>query len=97
MKTVTIRNGDVLAAPKRQEHFAQTNSGGTSPVQKTKSELIEKRGHEEWKQRIEEDWQSRLETLQQCVCQLLLKNQQLRMALMAANEPEQGYRDAINL
>jgi len=31
-----------------------------------------------------------LETLQKCVCELLLKNQQLRMAL-TANEPERGH------
>jgi hypothetical protein len=47
--------------------------------------------------RIEEAWQGHLATLQQCVCELLLKNQQLRMALIAANEPEQGYENAGNL
>jgi hypothetical protein len=52
--------------------------------------LIERRGHEEWKRGLEEDWQSHLETLQKCVCELLLKNQQLRMAL-TANEPERGH------
>ena len=39
-------------------------------------------------QRIEEAWQGHLETLQQYMCELLLANQQLRMALKAVNEPE---------
>jgi hypothetical protein len=55
-----------------------------------KAALIEGRGHEEWTRGLEEDWQSHLETLQKCVCELLLKNQQLRMAL-TANEPERGH------
>jgi hypothetical protein len=33
-------------------------------------------------QSIDETWQGHLETLQQYVCELLAKNQQLRMALM---------------
>lgn len=85
MTTVTIRIGDVMAIQRRREHFAQTNSGAITPEQSTERAFIERHGHEEWKQRIEASWQGHLETLQQCVCELLLKNQQLRMALMAAN------------
>ena len=47
--------------------------------------------------RAEGDWQSHFERLQQCVCDLLLKNQQLRMALMAADEQDRVYREAVNL
>ncbi len=46
---------------------------------------------------IEEAWQGHLETLQQQVCELLLKNQQLRMALITANAPERERRNARNL
>jgi hypothetical protein len=84
MTTVTIRIGDVMAAQKREEHFAQTDSGVIAPEPGTKKALLEIRGHEEWKQKLEEDWLGSLKTLQQCVCELLLKNQQLRMALMEA-------------
>ncbi len=93
MTTVTIRIGDVMAIQRRQEHFAQMNSGVIAPERA----LIERHGHEEWTQRIEAAWQGHLETLQQYVCELLLKNQQLRMALMEANEPEPGRGDAGNL
>ncbi len=97
MTTVTIRRGNVMAARKRQEHFEHSHSGIISPGEKEKRALIEKAGHEEWKQRLEEDWQSHLETLQKYVCELLIKNQKLRTALSSTNEPRREYRDAIRL
>jgi hypothetical protein len=84
-----------VATQKRQQHFAQTTSRVISFEQSMKMALTERRGHEEWKHGLEEDWQSHMETLQKYVCELLLKNQQLRMAL-TANEPERRHRDAIN-
>jgi hypothetical protein len=100
MKTMVIRIGDVMAAQKRGEHFTQTTQttlGVIPPGHCAKRALAEGHGHEEWKQTTDADWQRHLETLQQCVCELLLKNQQLRMSLMAADERERGYRDAIRL
>lgn len=91
MTTVTIRIGDVMATQRRQEHFAETNSGAGAHERRTERALIERHGHEARKQRIEEDWQGHLEALQQYVCELLLKNQQLRMTLMSANESERGH------
>jgi hypothetical protein len=44
---------------------------------------------------IPEEWQERLRNLQQCVCELLIKNQQLRMRLELARAGEgskQGTR-----
>jgi hypothetical protein len=97
MTTATVRRGNVMAAQKRQGLFAQANSGAIAPPRWKKRSLAEGHGHEEWKQRIEEDWQNHLETLQQCVCELLRKNQQLRTAPITANERERGYGDAISL
>jgi hypothetical protein len=88
MTTVTIRLGDVMATQARREHLAQTNPEAIALGQQTERALTERHGHEAWKQRMEETWQGHLQTLQQCVCELLVKNQQLRMALMAANEPQ---------
>ena len=84
-----------MATQKREQHFARMTSRVISVEQRMKKELIERRGHEEWKQGLEEDWQSHMETLQKYVCELLRKNQQLRVAL-TANEPERGHGDAIN-
>jgi hypothetical protein len=99
MKMV-IRIGDVMATQKRGEHFTQStqaNSRVILPAPSAKRSLSERHGHEEWRQRSEADWQRHLETLQQCVGELLVKNQQLRMSLMAADERERGYRNAIGL
>jgi hypothetical protein len=45
--------------------------------------------HEQWEQRIERDWQGHFETLRQCICELLIKNQHLRTELMEADKPSQ--------
>ena len=97
MTTATIRIGDVMATQRRQAHFAQRNSEAIAIEENADKAHIEQHGHEEWTQRIEEAWQGHLETLQQYLCELLLKNQQLRMALIAANEPARRNGDATNL
>ena len=97
MTTATVRIGDVMATQRRQAHFAQTNSEAIANEQSTDRLHMERHGHDEWTQRIEEAWQGHLETLQQCLCELLLKNQQLRMALTAENGPERKHRNAGNL
>jgi hypothetical protein len=39
----------------------------------------------------QEDWQAKAERLEKCMCELLLKNQTLRMALLAERAaPKQG-------
>ena len=90
-----IRIGDVVATQKLQQHFAQTTLGIISSEQKTKRAPTRRRGYEEWRQVLEEYWQRQLETLQKYVREILLRNQQLRMAL-PANEPRLGHDDAIN-
>ena len=75
-----------MATQKREQHFARMTSRVISFEQRMKMALIERRGHEEWKRGLEEDWQSHLEILQKCVCELLLKNQQLRMALSQTSQ-----------
>lgn len=97
MATVTVRVGDAIANRRRQEYCAQTNSGAIATEQRREGALIERHGHEEWKQRIEKAWQGHLDNLQQYVCELLLKNQQLRMAPMASNESERVHGDSRTL
>lgn len=46
-------------------------------------------------QDAEEDWKATAERLQRCVSMLLLKNQQLRMALMEARRRMQEVRKGI--
>jgi hypothetical protein len=98
MTTVTTRIGKVMANnQRRQEHFAQTTFGIIAPDQDTEKVLIEKYRHEERSREIEEAWKGHLSILQRYVCDLLLENQQLRMKLVAANEPERRQENAGNL
>jgi len=98
METGVTRMGDVVATQKRGEPFTEAihaNSAVALPERGAEKTLGERHGHEEWKQRTAADWEHHLESLQRCVCELLLKNQQLRMALVATREPERGFRDGI--
>jgi len=45
---------------------------------------------------LQEEWQIQLRSLQQWVCQLLIKNQQLRMALMEMKAKMPGEEDGGN-
>jgi hypothetical protein len=38
-------------------------------------------------QSLEKEWEGHLRNLQQCICELLIKNQQLRVSLMSATNP----------
>ena len=40
-----------------------------------------------------EEWQEKLRSLQQRVCELLIKNQELRMALQSATAQEEEAQD----
>jgi hypothetical protein len=46
---------------------------------------------------LEEEWQVRFQSLQKWICELLIKNQQLRMALIEMNTREPGDRDGRNV
>ena len=72
-------------------------SGATSPAGKSKRPITGRHGHKEWESAIEADWQNHLQTLQQCLGELLRKNQQMRVALGRADEPRRGYGHAIGL
>ena len=45
--------------------------------------------NEQWERRIEEDWQGHMKILRQCISQLLVGNQQLRMKPIEAGKPGQ--------
>jgi hypothetical protein len=43
------------------------------------------------------DWESRIRSLEQCICRLLIKNEQLRMSLALAKMPEgERWDDSYN-
>jgi hypothetical protein len=44
---------------------------------------------------LEEEWESRIRSLEQWICKLLIKNEQLRMSLALAKPPERERRDDL--
>ena len=65
-----------MAIQPYQEPFAQAHAGTIEAMQGLRGASVA-----EPDQGLEEEWHERLRSLQRCVCELLLKNQQLRMAL----------------
>jgi hypothetical protein len=63
-----------------QKLFANAATGSISPVQSLASRVIAGSQYEEPAQKPDE-WQDRLRSLEQWVCELLIKNQELRLAL----------------
>ena len=60
----------------RQEPLTQSTPSDLEPVQEWRQE--------KWDQGQEKEWEVRLRSLQQCICELLIKNQQLRWLLESA-------------
>lgn len=90
MTTATIRVEDVMATKRREEHFAQTNSGAIAQSKRAKEHSLTDTDIKK------EAWQGHLKNLQRYVCELLLQNQELRLALIAVNGPERGHGDPTN-
>jgi hypothetical protein len=72
---------------RRQKPFCKATAGSIAPLQLLASRVIAAHHYEEPARRPEE-WQEHLRSLQQWVCDLLIKNQELRMALDSATAEE---------
>ena len=96
MTTMTICIGDVMAAQQRQEPFAQALAGPLAPVERGTSATVAGARAEQPEKVSEEEWQERLRGLQQLICELLIKNEQLRISLESAKGPERENRIAVN-
>lgn len=78
-----------MATRQRQEPVSQTPADGSVLFEQSSQKASNEKGrHEQWERSIEEDWQRHLETLQQYICELLIKNQCLRMGLIAGDQPQ---------
>jgi hypothetical protein len=51
---------------------------------------------QKWRQEQEKEWESHLTSLQQCICELLVKNQKLRDSLMSAKERNEELGDGYD-
>ena len=82
---------DLMTVQPLQQLFEQSPRGAISTVQHLTSSPFASPLHGDPCQSPEEGLQEQLRRLQQCVRELLIKNQQLRMLLESANEsPGQG-------
>ena len=71
----------------RQDPLIQSSPRHVVPMQdSTNVSAADWRQHK-WHQEQEREWECRLSDLQQCVCELLIKNQQLRQSLTSATRP----------
>jgi hypothetical protein len=68
----------------REESFATPLSGNDFSVQPLTDPFDAELQHDKPGQEGEEEWQQRLCNLQEWICHLLIKNQQLRMSLDSA-------------
>ena len=90
-KTVCI--GDVMPAEQRQEPLPQAHSNSIAPVERSASTPIAGFRRERPEAEPAEDSNDRMGSLQQRICELLIKNQQLRMSLELANAADRGEQD----
>jgi hypothetical protein len=51
---------------------------------------------QKWRQEQEKEWESHLTSLQQCICELLVKNQKLRDSLTSAKERNEKFGDGYD-
>jgi hypothetical protein len=73
----------------RQEPLTQSSPANVDPAQG----LTGAAGWRQqmWHKKQEKEWEGNLRSLQQCICELLIKNQQLRESLASAtNQRNQG-------
>lgn len=77
-----------MTTQQRPEPFVQASPDAIASLQRLMSAPVSSLRHEQSDPRLEEQRQDRLRILQQWICELLFKNQQLRMSLEAALAPE---------
>jgi len=81
--TMTICIGDVMSTDQRQKPIGKANAGSITPGRR-QSRYVDSESQRKELEAGQEEWQDRLRSLEQWICELLIKNQQLRTALESA-------------
>jgi hypothetical protein len=91
-----------MPAEQRYEPFVQSPAGASLTELRLTDELSAGLRHEQ-KDKVqkeertsEAEWQEKLRSLEQWICELLIKNQELRVSLEPTMTSERGDRDASN-
>jgi hypothetical protein len=94
---------ELMPAEQRHEPFVQSPAGASITELRLADELSAGlrhalRGKAQKEERgLEAEWQEKLRSLEQWICELLIKNQQLRMSREPTTASERGDRDASNV
>jgi hypothetical protein len=81
-----------MDSEQRQKPYGKAAARSNTPFEHIASRVIARRRYEEPKPGREES-QDHLRSLEQWVCELLIKNQELRMALQSATAQEEEAQD----
>ena len=82
-----------MPAEQHQEPLLQVLLSSIAPVERAANTLIAGFRRERPKTELAEDSEDRMGSLQQQICELLIKNQQLRMSLELANAADREEQD----
>jgi hypothetical protein len=75
----------------RQEHLTQSSPSNVARAQDLTSVSDAGWRQEKWDHRHEQEWEARLGNLEQCICELLIKNQKLRWLLESGPNQRQEF------
>ena len=94
---------DLMPAEQRHQPFAQSPAGTSLSELRLTDELSAGLRHaqrvkaQKEERGLEAAWQEKLRSLEQWICELLIKNEQLRVSLEPTMTSERGDRDASNV
>ena len=77
-----------MTGEQRQEPLTESSSRDVELVRDLMTASAVRWQQQKWYQEQERQWEKRLSDLQQCICELLFKNQRLRELLMLATNNE---------
>jgi hypothetical protein len=82
-----------MPAEQRQEPLPQAVPGSVAPVERSASTPVTGFRRDRPEAESAEDSEDRMGSLQQQICELLIKNQRLRMSLELATAADRGEQD----
>jgi hypothetical protein len=74
-----------MVPQQRQNPPARTSRNDAEAMLGLSSALAAGCQRQKWQQEQEKEWECHLRNLRQCLCELLIRNQQLRESLMSAS------------
>jgi hypothetical protein len=89
----TIVPGGFMTDRLRQDPLPRSSAGEIGPAQGVTNASASRLQQQRWHEEQEKEWESHLRNLQQCICGLLIKNQQLRESLNSATNRQSQELD----